>query len=236
MFILVQTFDIPRFIQIFVVQGLIGSVYLFVAFKILRRETKGINFTLSVFYICGGVGVIINIIYALILNETIVYILYFLTYYILCFSLIFLLTFVLLLLKSDKIITIKIRFIIIFIFGACIFGLWFIPNGITINETTNWKPVWSWTFLIYSIIICTFLAIGPTTYFSIRLYSKFEHQELKKKWRYFLIGIFAYFFLYYGTSISNTLANQNFRLIWSIISLPTLISLYFIYHGVAKQL
>ncbi|MFX1356405.1 MAG: hypothetical protein ACFFA8_03895 [Promethearchaeota archaeon] len=236
MFILVQTFDVPRFIQVFIVQGLIGFVYLFVAFKILRREKKGINFTLSVFYICGGVGVTINIIYSLILNETIVYVLYFLTYYILCLSLIFLLTFVLLVLKSEKIITIRRRFMIIFIFGASIFGVWFIPNGITINDTTNWKPVWSWPFFIYSILICTFIAIGPAIYFSIKIYNKFKHEELKKKWRYFLIGIFAYFFLYYGTSLSNTLANQTFRLIWSLISLPTLISLYFIYHGVAKKL
>lgn len=236
MLIIAQTFDIPRFIQVFIVQGLIGFVYLFVAVKILRRERKGINFTLSVFYICGGIGVIINIIYALILDETIVYILHFLTYYILCLSLIFLLTFVLLLLKSDKVITARVRFLIICVFGMSIFGLWLIPNGITINENTDWKPVWSWIFFIYSVIICSTFAIGPTVYFSIIVYNKLEHEELRKKWKYFLIGIFAYFFLYYGTSLSNTLADQTFRLIWSILSLPTLISLYFIYHGVAKQL
>ncbi|NVM38469.1 MAG: hypothetical protein HWN81_22955 [Candidatus Lokiarchaeota archaeon] len=51
-----------------------------------------------------------------------------------------------------------------------------------------------------------------------------------------MIGIFAYFFLYYGTSFSNTLNIDNFRFIWSLISLPTLISLYLIYHGVGRQL
>jgi hypothetical protein len=233
---LIYNFDIPRFIQIFIVQGLIGFVYIFIAIKILRRERKGISFYLSIFYICGGCGVIINIVYALIFQETIVYILHFLTYYILCFSLIFLTISVLLLLKSEKIITFKIRFLIIFIFGLSIFGLWFIPNGITINQSTDWKPVWSWTFFIYSIIICSSFAIGPTTYFAIKLYNKFEHDELRKKWKFFLIGIFTYFFLYYGTSLSNTLAYQLFRLIWSLVSLPTLISLYFIYYGVAKQL
>jgi hypothetical protein len=105
-----------------------------------------------------------------------------------------------------------------------------------INASTDWKPEWSWPFLTYSFIICSSIAIVPTTYYSIKLYFKFEYKELKKKWKYFLVGIFAYFFLYYGTSISNTLADPTFRLIWSIASLPALISLYFVYYGVAKQL
>lgn len=227
--------DLPRFIQIFIVQGLIGIIYLYMAYRILKREAKGLNLILSGFYISGGVGVIINIIYAFIFQEIIVTILHFFTYFVLCLSLIFLMVFVLIVAKSEAKINKWVQRILILSFGILLLGLLFIPNGITINSSTEWKPVWSIWFFIYSIILCSSFAIFPTIYYSLRLYNKFEHQELKKRWKYFIIGIFAYFFLYYGTSISNTLANPTFRLIWSLISLPTLISLYFIYYGVVKQ-
>jgi hypothetical protein len=189
--------DIARFIQVFIVQGLTGLFYLFIAYRILKRESKGPNLILSGFYLSVAFAVIINVIYAFILVEFVVHILHFLTYYLLCLSLIFLLIFV--------------------------------------NASTDWKPEWSWPFLTYSFIICSSIAIVPTTYFSLKLYFKFEYKELKKRWKYFLVGIFAYFFLFCGTTISNTLADPTFRLIWSLASLPVLIFLYFVYYGVAKQ-
>jgi len=236
LFLILQGIDLPRFIQIFIVQGFFGFFFLFVIYKILKREHKGINLILSLFYFSSAIGVIINIIYAFIFNELVVFILHFITYYLLCFSLIFLLIFVLILWKSEKVITVPAQIAIILIFGLALVGSIFIPGGIMINAYTNWKPIWSWLFFIYSTSICSLLAIFPTIFISLRIYLKFEHQELKKKWKYFLIGIFACFFLYYGTSLSNTLASPAFRFIWSIISLPTLINLYFIYYGVAKQL
>ena len=227
--------DFPRIIQVFVVQGGLGLIYLFIAYKILRRESRGINLRLSGFYICGGIGAIINIIYVFMIDESIVKILHFFTYFILCFSLVFLLLTVLILDKSEKMISGKIQFLIIISFIIMFGVLWFIPEGITINSSTDWKPKWSWPFLIYSVIVCSVMLIIPTIYYSLKLYNKFEHQALKKKWKFFLIGIFTYFFLYYGTSISNTLADPLFRLIWSIISIFTLISLYFIYYAIVIE-
>jgi len=232
---MLQGMDIPRFIQIFIVQGFFGLFFLFMVYKILKREAKGLNLILSLFYFSAALGVIINIIYAYIFNEVVVYVLHFITYYLLCLSLIFLFIFVLILWKSEKIITIPVRLTVIIVFGIALLGLLFIPEGIRIDASTNWKPDWNWSFFIYSVIICS-LIIFSSIFYALKTYLRFKHTELKKKWKYFLIGIFAYFFLYYGTSLSNTLADPIFRFFWSIISLPTLISLYFIYYGVAKQL
>ncbi len=232
---LYQHLDLARFIQIFLVQGLIGFFFLFIAFRILRRESKGLNLIISCFYLSTTIGVVINIIYAFIFIEIIVFILHFLTYFFLCLSLMFLLIFLLVLMKSESIITKKVQAFLLIIFSAGLLGLLFIPGGITINESTNWKPEWSWPFLIYSFVICNSVIL-PTIFFSVKLYLKFEHIELKKKWKYFIVGMFAYYFVYYGTSISNTLADPTFRFIWSILSLPSLICLYFIYFGVVKQL
>ncbi len=233
--LLAQTMDIARFIQIFMVQGLAGLFYLFIAYKILKREKKGLNLILSSFYICVALAVIINVVYAFIFVEEVVYILHVTTYYLLCFPLIFLLVFVLILLKSEEVFTPKLQLILIVVFGILLVGLWLIPNGVTINESTNWKPDWSLTYLLYSLIVCS-LSIFPTIFLSLKLYRKFEYKGLKKKLKYFLIGISGYFFLYFGTSISNTLNDPTFRIIWSLLSLPMLVSLYFVYFGVAKNL
>ena len=234
--LLAQTMDIARFIQIFLVQGLAGLFYLFIACKILKRETKGLNLILSSFYICVAFAVILNVVYAFIFVEEVVYILHITTYFLLCFPLIFLLVFVLILVKSEEVFTPKLQLILIVCFAVLLIGLWLIPNGVTINENTNWKPDWSLMFLLYSITVCSLFAIFPTIYFSISLYRKFEYKELKKKLKFFLIGISSYFFLYFGTSISNTLNDPIFRIIWSLLSLPMLVSLYFVYFGVAKNL
>jgi len=236
MILLAQTIDIARFIQVFLVQGFAGLFYLFIAYKILKREAKGLNRILSSFYLCVALAVILNVVYAFIFVEEVVYILHITTYYLLCFPLILLLVFVLILLKSEDVFTPKLQSILVVVFGILLLGLWLIPNGVTINESTNWKPDWSWIYLLYSFTVCSLFAIFPTIYLSIKLYLKFEYKELKKKLKYFLIGIGAYFFLYYGTSISNALNDPTFRIIWSLLSLPMVVSLYFVYFGVAKNL
>ncbi len=230
--------DPVRFIQIFVVQGFMSFLYFFMASLILRRDTKRLNITLSFFYINIGVAGIINMIYAPIqlyigTNE-IVYFLHFLTYYLYCTGLIFLLSFILILIKSERIISLKVEIGLIIIFLLFLLGMWFIPGGIEFNVYDG-KPHWSWTFGIYAMIVCS-IVIAPTLVYSFQLYFKFDNDELKKKWRYFIIGVCAFFFLYYGTTLSNVLNDPVFRAIWSILGLFSLILLSFIYLGVGKQL
>jgi len=228
--------DFARFVQIYIVQGLFALFFLYMAYLVLKRGRKTLNLYIGSFYLSTTIGGIINMIYATIFNETIVFIMHFLTYFLFCFSMIFILIFVLILVKPAKQIKFNLQLLILIIFGLLIMGLLLIPNGIIINASTNWKPDWNWYFLIYSVITCTSIVIIPTIFYSIKIYRKFESEYLKKKWKYFLIGISAYFFLYYGTSLSNTLNDDTFRFIWSLISLPTLIALYLIYYGVGRQL
>ncbi|GAH78451.1 unnamed protein product, partial [marine sediment metagenome] len=51
MIFLAQYMDIARFIQVFLVQGLTGLFFLFIAYKILKRESKGLNLILSGVYL-----------------------------------------------------------------------------------------------------------------------------------------------------------------------------------------
>lgn len=228
--------DIARFLQIYIIQGGFALFFLYMAYVVLKRGKKKSNLYLSSFYLSSTIGGTINIIYANIFDETIVHVLHFITYYLLCFSMVFLLIFVLIVLKPPNFINKRTQFLILVLYSVSLLVLLLIPRGIIIDQSTNWKPNWSWSFLIISIMVCSSIVILPTSYYSMKIYGKLGNIQLKKKWKYFLIGVSAYFFLYYGTSLSNTLNHDTFRLLWSIISLPTLIALYLIYYGVGRQL
>jgi len=229
--------DIARIIQVYIVQGLVGVFFLFLAYKILKRDTKRLNIIFSCFYISAAAGVIMNFIYALIMVEIIVLILYYITIFCILFSPIFLLVLELILIKSEKVIDTKAQFMIIGIYAALLISMVFIPNGVTINASTNWKPVWSVPYYIYTIIILTVGAIVPGLYYSTQIYKKFEDKILKKKWQYFILGLCGLYVLVYGSLTSNTLNREEIRTIWSIISLILVIfPPYLIYYGVGKQI
>jgi len=78
--------------------------------------------------------------------------------------------------------------------------------------------------------------IIPSLFYAILLLRKFENEDLKKKWKYFIIGISSYFFVWAITSISNTLNVASFRSITAILTVLTIPSIYLIYYGVLKQL
>ena len=229
--------DTARFIQVYIVQGLIGVFFLYLTYLILKRDTKRLNIIFSCFYIIGAAGVFINFIYAPLTIESVILILYYITIFCFLFAPIFLVIVELILLKSEKVITSKKQVLLILIYGGILFGMVFIPNGVTINASTNWKPVWSFPYFLYTVIILSVGAVVPGMYFSVQIYNQFEDEKIKRKWGYFVIGIIGLFFLVYGTLISNTVNNDNFRLAWSIVSLILItIPPYMLYYGIGKQI
>jgi hypothetical protein len=206
------------------------------AILILNKDRKRINQILSAFYLSVGTGVIINIIYVGIYIELIVEALHFITYFLFCFALCFLLLFILLLSKSEDVITTTRQMVIMVIFAILLLFLLIIPNGFNVDTSTNWVPVWESLFLLYATIICVCAAIIPSLYYAVSLLKKFENEDLKKKWKYFILGISSYFFVWAITSISNTLNIASFRMITAILTVCTIPSVYLIYYGVGKQL
>lgn len=236
---MLQTMDLARFIQIFIIQLSIGGIYYFIiAYLILRRSTKRLNQIFAMFFITVALGTVVNVIYAPLTTNPLVLILHILTYFLLCFGQIFLLVFGLMILKSEKIITTSKQLLMILVFAALlsVFFIIGMTGGVQIDASTDWKPVWNLTFFLYAILICTFVAIIPTIYFSLKIYNQFEDPQLKKKWKYYLIGTCFYYFVWFGTSLSNFLNIAAFRTMWSLIALVVIISTYLIYYGVGKQI
>jgi len=231
--------DLARTITIYVVYLGMAIFSIFIIFLILRRDTKKLNKIFCGFYLCSAIGVIINAIYAPLELNPLVLILHFITYYLFCLAFCFLLIFNLILLKSEKIITLKKQLIILVIYGGLLLvmaPIAFLMDGITIDETTFWKPKYSLFFFIYAISVVSCIGIIPIVHYSIEIYKTFEDKIIRKRWKLYFIGMFIYFVVFYLTSLSNCLNIQVFRDYISIISLLLFGAIALIYLGVGRQL
>ncbi|MBD3255516.1 MAG: hypothetical protein GF383_10505 [Candidatus Lokiarchaeota archaeon] len=229
-------FDPVRIFQIYVIQLGMGIVYYLIALLILKRDTKRLNQIFSAFYISSASATVVNVIYAPLTTNPTVLVLHFITFYLFAFAWIFLLIFSLILLKSEKVITTNKQFLLILIYGGLLLILAFIPDGIKIDATTDWKPAWSLLFYLYALILVNIFGIIPTAYFSIKIYKKFEDPLLRKKWAYYFLGVAIYFIVFNSTILSNFLNNPIYRLINSLIGLTLFPTAYLLYYGVGRQI
>jgi len=229
--------DIARILQVYVAQGIVGAFFLYLAYKILKRDTKRLNLMLSLGYMAAAIGIFINFIYAPLTDETIVMILYYLTIIVMFAFVPFFLVFVLILLQSEKLMTPKKQWLIVIIYILAESGCIFIPGGVTINASTGWKPVWSWAMFIYFVSVLVILGMVPSFYYSSKIYQQFDDEQLKRKWKFFILGMCGIYIFAIGTLLSNTLNIQAFRTIWSLFAMILVISSpLLIYYGVGRQI
>lgn len=231
---------LTRILTIYVAQGVACLLFLFLAYKILKRDRKRLNVIFSMFYLFTAFGLIMNFIYGPLEDEFLVKIFNFLTNFGIFYSPIFIVVFDLMLLKSEKVISTSKQLIILVIYGIAMFGMLFflfVPGFGVIIEGPSWSPVWSLPFFIYVASVETIGAIIPTLYFSFKIYKKFEDEVLKKKWKFFILGFCALAFFMYGIFISNTLNDPTFRIVIVGVGLILdLIGVYLMYFGVGKQI
>ena len=228
-----------RVITIYGAQGILFAFFIFLAYKILKRDRKRLNIIFSLFYLSVVVGLFINFIYAPIADANIVLILNFSTNFFIYFAVVFLVVFELILLKSEKVITFPKQLLIILIYGIglfCMILFVFVPGwGVTLNPT--WAPIWSIPFFIYVMLVVTLGGIIPTLYFALQISKKFEDEILKKRWKFFIIGVCALFIFMYGIFISNTLNIALLRTAMGALGLIlAIIGGYLIYYGVGKSI
>ena len=233
--------SLGRILTVYGAQGVILAVFLYLAIKILLRDRKRLNVIFAGLYISPVIGVLINFIYAPLTNESIVQLLNFFTNFGMIYAPIFIVVFDLILLKSEKIISTSKQLAILIAYGIVVFcmGIFLlIPGfGVTINAGTDWTPVWSIPFFVYVVLVLTCCATIPALYFSIKIYQKFEDEELKKRWRFFIYGFIALMTFMYAIFVSNTLANADFRLIIGVIGIIlALLGAFLMYFGVGKQI
>jgi len=234
--LILQGTEWPRFLAILITQSFIIIFFFYLAFKVLKRNLNRITLTLSLFYILIGIGFILNIIFLLFCSTSAGYFIYFIAAYLIHLGAIFLIIFIMDLFETDPYYNSKKQFLIIFSYALIIFLILNIPGGITINEYTNWTPVFSWLFLILMYLTITFIIFIPSIMLSIKLYNRFEDKNLKRKFMYFFIGMSGMFMSYYGLILFNTWDDPIFKIIWSFLSLIVIPSGLLIYYGIGHNL
>jgi len=236
-----QQLSLGRIITVYVAQGVILVIFLYIAIRILQRDRKRLNVIFSGLYLFPVVGVLSNFIYAPLTDETIVLLLNFVTNIGTIYAPIFIVVFDLILLKSEKIISTSKQLAILIAYGIAVLCmgifLLFPGYGVKIDLATDWTPVWSFPFFIYVVLILTCFATIPTLYLSIKIYQKFEDAQLKKKWKLFIYGYIALMTFMYAIFISNTLNHATFRLIAGVLGLLlALLGGFLMYYGVGRQI
>jgi len=232
-----------RAFTIYGAQGILLAFFIFLAYKILKRDRKRLNIIFSLFYLSVVIGLLVNFIYAPIEDDCIVRILNFFTNFFIYFAVVFLVVFELILLKSEKVITFPKQLLIILIYGIALFCMIFLVfiNGwgvsLSTKEATLLSPVWSIPFFIYVVLVVTLGGIIPILYFALQISKKFEDEMLRKRWKFFIIGVCALFVFMYGIFISNMLDEPPIRTAMGALGLILAITGgYLIYYGVGKSI
>lgn len=234
-----QAITFSRIVQVFIIFLGGGTFFLILAFLTIRKDKNQLNLTISGFFIFIFLGGLFNAIYTLLTthtDEVIVCTLHIITYIFFCLAQIFLLLFNLILLKSEKIITVKRQLIILSIYIILLSGLFFIPDGVNINESTYYRPQWNLQFFIYANIVWIGFAMIPTIYTSLKIYHVFEDAQIKKRWKLYFIGTILIYIELFGVGVMIFINDPFLRALWNIYDVSALIGAFLIYYGVIRQL
>jgi hypothetical protein len=242
--VLYQLENPMRVVTIYGAQMLIFLWFSYLAYRILKRDRKRLNLIFAGFYLSVVVGTFFNFIYGPIANDQVVLVLNYFTNFGAFYAPIFFVVFDLILLKSEKVITPIKQIIILVGYGIYMFCMIFFVLagegwGVTLNASTEWSPVWHLPFFLYMILGVTLFTILPVLYLSFQIYKKFEDEQLKKKWKFFIFGIIAVMGFMYAIFFANFLG-QTYPTIRTVIGpigvVLALIGGYLMYIGVGRQL
>ena len=225
-------------LQTLLVNGPIGVLWLFFAIRILQRgPSKRINQMFFLFLGLTALGMFVNVAYRLIgvdfwnitLNKV--------TIFLSTVSIVFLLIFNLIILKSDKIITDKIKLVMIIAWIIICCGYFFIEGGVTWGHEEVGDagvPIWSVPFAVFGIIIGQLLW-SATLIVVIQIYRRFEDQKLRRKYISTIVAIAIFDWILIGNCINNMIDNDTFRLIFLITSILVIPAGILLYMGVKRD-
>jgi hypothetical protein len=229
-----------RIILVFGLQPVFVFFFLYIAYLIFKRKiTDSIRFLL-IFYILTTIGLIFNIVAVLITLTEIEWIstlVYMIVSYFLLSPSIFLVLFLIKLLSNPEDFSKKKRNLYILLYSLGAFLIVMIPEGITVNEGTNWAPHFSWVFLISVYILFSSFITIPTIVNLIKLLKVFEDKILRRRLLLFFYGTIGTIIGVYGAALYNSWDDPTYKVIWSLIQLfliPT--SSLMIYYGIGKEL
>lgn len=226
--------DLLRAISIYGLLNVLIFAFLFIAFKIIKRNKSTLSKYLFAFFVTQSAPWILNLIYAPLTITPIVTFLHLTAIFIGMVGMTNLTIALLILWKSKHIITRKVQFTILISYTVFFSLFYIIPEGLIINESTGWKPLYNLHFSLFAFFNLLLLHLIPILYLSYKIYASFQTRELKKQWKYFLSGILLYFCILISTSFLNLFLDMFFKILIFIFGLLSIPSGYLIYRGIGK--
>ncbi|MHA1473088.1 MAG: hypothetical protein ACTSQW_08335 [Promethearchaeota archaeon] len=229
-----------RLFFIFGLQPIIIFFFIYIAYLVYKRTLTQATKMLFLFYLLTAFGFVFNIVVVLISLTEIEWIstfAYSLVSFFLLFPQIYLVRFILKLLNNPIDFNKKKQRIYLILFSILSFLIVMIPEGITVNESTNWAPSYSWVLLITIYIFYSSFISIPAMVNLTKLLKTFEDKLLRRRLLLFYYGTIGVIVGIYGAALYNTWDEPTFKVIWSLIQLiliPTTNLL--IYYGVGKNL
>jgi hypothetical protein len=222
----------------------ITSIILFIlAILVLKRKINRISISLASFYLILCSGLVLNVIFLLLVEFSLleplyVFIMYYTLSFLITYAFTFLPVFILNILKIETIFTLKKMIYMLLFYAITILSLFLLfPEGVELIEENNWRPIFS---IPFSITLCIYFAITvmlPTLFYSSRLFKSFKDKNLRKRLRSLIIGIVICLFIYIGMLVYNTWPDPIYRLIWSTVSIfLTIGSSGLVYYGIGPSL
>jgi hypothetical protein len=222
--------------QVFFVQGFLFFLFLTFGIKLLSRGTKRINIFFSGFYISISIGFLFNFILVFIRNDFLNVLFYFLILFFLFLGTFFLAMFTVLLKLGEKIGSMN-QYLLLTAYVILLFIILLLtPDGLTLNKSTDWHPVYTDLYFIY-IMITLSIPFVITFYFSVQIYKSFQNEDLRRRWKYFGFGITGLYIFAYSTLIIYKMLSGVIVLIMSMIDFVLIIiSSFLVYYGAIKKI
>jgi hypothetical protein len=222
--------------QVFFVQGFLFFLFLAFGIKVLLRGTNRINIFFSGFYISISIGFLFNFILVFIIDEFLNALIYFLILFFLFLGTFFLAIFTILLKLGEEFSSMKLYPLLTTYVILLFIILLLTPDGLTLNESTDWHPVYTDFYFAYIMIILS-IPFVITLYFSVQIYKSFQNEDLRRRWKYFGFGITGLYIFAYSTLIIYKMLSGVIVLIMSMIDFVLIIlSSFLVYYGAIKEI
>ena len=233
--------DFSRIFLIFVIGMVLAIFFLGLGWSILRRRKSRLNATFSGFYISIALGLLINSAYVVIneifRSEPLALLLYYISSFLIFYGPVFMLATNRILLHSEVVYRLKseLKLLLIYGFALGFTIVFYLFDGIELNESTNWRPIWSLPYFIYIIIIVSAFTTMPTIYSSFKILIVMKDKKMKRRWIWLLIGLLGLYIYEYLVYLMNYLNSDFLRTLSSLYAITIILWVWLIYKGVKKE-
>ena len=183
----------------------------------------------------------LNLVYAFIRTNPLTFWFHFFSVYLMLLSPVFYYVFNMMILKSEEVLNARLERTIIATYSITLFVMMFICGflfqGITINESTSWRPVWNVSIFVFPMyVLITFICLIPSVVRYRQILARIKNEELRKRWKVLSMGIFMFYVICLGVFIYNAVDNILFKTIWNLSTwVMSLSAALMIYYGFRKM-